>query len=58
MSSQVFHRTLSGCVQKITIGERFESQILESFDLVSQELYRLLPVIIHTQELEGKIEID
>jgi hypothetical protein len=51
MSSQVFHRTASGRVQKITTGERFESQILESFNPVSQELYRLLPVTIHTQEL-------
>jgi hypothetical protein len=31
------------------VGERFEPWNLESFDLVTQELYRLLPAMIHTQ---------
>jgi hypothetical protein len=41
MSSQVFHRTTGGRVQKITAGERFKPRTLESFDLATQEQYRL-----------------
>jgi hypothetical protein len=37
ISSQAFHRTPGGRVQEFTMGERFEPQILESFDLVTQE---------------------
>jgi hypothetical protein len=33
------------------VGEQFEPQILESFDLVTQEIYRDLPAIIHTENL-------
>jgi hypothetical protein len=50
ISSQAFHRTPAGHIQKITAGERFEPRILESFDPITQELYRHLPTIIHTQE--------
>jgi hypothetical protein len=49
ISSQVFHRTPGGRVQETTVGVQFESLILESFDPVTQELYRLPPVRIHTQ---------
>jgi hypothetical protein len=49
MSSQSFHRTPGGLVQKITTGERFEPRILESFDPVTQELYQHLPATIHTE---------
>jgi hypothetical protein len=49
ISSQVFHQTPGGRVQKITAGERFEPRTLESFNLVTQELYRLLPATIHPQ---------
>jgi hypothetical protein len=31
------------------VGERFEPRILESFDPVTQELYRHLPATIHTE---------
>jgi hypothetical protein len=40
ISSQVFHRTPGGRVQEITVGERFEPRILESFGPVTQELYQ------------------
>jgi hypothetical protein len=33
-------------VRKITVGEQFEPQIIEPFDLVTQELYRLLTATI------------
>jgi hypothetical protein len=36
ISSQVFHRTPGGRVQKTTAGERFRPQILETFDPVAQ----------------------
>jgi hypothetical protein len=49
ISSQLFHRTLDERVWEITVEERFEPRILESFDPVIQELYRLLPAIIHSQ---------
>jgi hypothetical protein len=49
ISSQVFHRTPDRRVRKITVEEQFESRTLESFDPVIQELYRLIPVTIHTQ---------
>jgi hypothetical protein len=49
ISSQVFHRTLGGRVQKTTAGEKFEPRNLESFNPVTQELYRFLPATIHTQ---------
>jgi hypothetical protein len=39
ISSQAFHRTAGGRVQKITAGERFEPRILESFDPATQEQY-------------------
>jgi hypothetical protein len=40
ISSQAFHQTSGRRVQKITVGERFEQRILESFDPVTQERYR------------------
>jgi hypothetical protein len=40
LSSQIFHRTPGGCVRRITVEKRFELDNLESFDLVTQELYR------------------
>jgi phosphoribulokinase len=43
ISSQSFHRTTGGHVQKITAEERFESRTLKSFDLTTQELCRLSP---------------
>jgi hypothetical protein len=41
ISSQVFHQTPDGRVQKISVEEQFEPRILESFDPVTQELYRI-----------------
>jgi hypothetical protein len=49
ISSQVFHRTPGGHVREITAGAQLEPRILESFGLVTRELYRLLPATIHTQ---------
>jgi hypothetical protein len=53
ISSQVFHRTPGGRVRKTTVGERFEPRNLESFDPMTQELYRYLHATIHTQEAKG-----
>jgi hypothetical protein len=50
------HRTPNGRVQDTTAGEQFKPRNLESFDPVTQELYRLLPATIHTQDLDRKIE--
>jgi hypothetical protein len=50
MSSQAFHRTPCGHVREAAILEQFEPRTPESFDPVTQELYRLLSAIIHTQE--------
>jgi hypothetical protein len=47
--SQTFHRTPGGRVQETTAGEQFEPRNLESFDPVTQDLYQLLPAMIHTQ---------
>jgi hypothetical protein len=41
ISSQIFHQTPHERVQKITVKEQFELRILESFDPVTQELYRI-----------------
>jgi hypothetical protein len=49
MSSQIFHQTTGEHVQEIIMGERFEPQILESFDPVTQKLYQKSPAIIHKQ---------
>jgi hypothetical protein len=54
ISSQTFHRTTGGRVREITVGERFEPRNLESFDSVTQELYRLLSATIHS-EIHTKI---
>jgi hypothetical protein len=35
ISSQIFHRTLGGRVQEITVEVQFEPRILESFDPVT-----------------------
>jgi hypothetical protein len=48
ISSPAFHRTPGGHVRETTAVERFRPQILETFDPVTQELYRYLPVMIHT----------
>jgi hypothetical protein len=50
ISSQAFYRTPGGHVREITAGEQFEPRILKSFDPVTQELYRLLPATIDTQQ--------
>jgi hypothetical protein len=47
ISSQPFHPTPDVCVRETTAGEQFEPQNFESFDPITQELYQLLPVIIH-----------
>jgi hypothetical protein len=46
MSSQAFHRTSGGCIQKITAGVQFEPRNIESFDPVTQEKYRFIPTTI------------
>jgi hypothetical protein len=40
ISSQSFHRTSGGRVQKITVGERFKPRILELFDPTAQKYDR------------------
>jgi hypothetical protein len=40
ISSQAFHRTPGGRVQKTTAGEQFRPRILNSFDPAAQEHYR------------------
>jgi hypothetical protein len=57
ISSQTFHRTPGGRVRKTTTGEQFEPRIIESFDLATQEIYRLHPATIHTKEFYEKIEL-
>jgi phosphotransferase system IIB component len=37
ISSQEFHQTASGRVQKIIVGEQFKPRILGSFDPVTQD---------------------
>jgi hypothetical protein len=49
ISSQVFHRSPGGRVREITAGEQFKPRILESFDPMTQEFYRQLPTMIHTE---------
>jgi hypothetical protein len=46
ISSQAFHRASGGRVRETTAGERFRSQILETFDPVTQERYRFSPATI------------
>jgi hypothetical protein len=46
---QAFYQTPGGQVQEITVGEQFEPRTLESFDPATQERYRGLPAMIHTQ---------
>jgi hypothetical protein len=58
ISSQAFHRTPGGHIQEITARERFEPRILKSFDPVTQELYRLLPAMMHTQKHKEKTARD
>jgi hypothetical protein len=58
MSSQIFHRTPSGRVQKITVEEQFEPRILESFGPVTQEQIPASPATIHTHESEEKSKLD
>jgi hypothetical protein len=40
ISSQTFHQTPVARVQETTAEEQFRSRILESFDPVTQEIYR------------------
>jgi hypothetical protein len=40
ISSHAFHRTPGESVRETTAGEQFEPQNLESFDPMTQELYR------------------
>jgi hypothetical protein len=49
ISSQLFNRTADGRVYEITVGKRFKPRIIESFNLVTQKVYRLLPAMIHNQ---------
>jgi hypothetical protein len=51
ISSQTFHQTPGGRVREITVEERFKPRILESFDLVTQELYQESPAKKHTRKL-------
>jgi hypothetical protein len=53
--SHAFHRTTGGSVRKVTVEEQFKPRILETFDPVTQKLYRHLPVTIHT-EIHTKIK--
>jgi hypothetical protein len=41
ISSQPFHRTPGGCIQKITARKQFKPRILESFDPVIQKHNRV-----------------
>jgi hypothetical protein len=50
ITSQVFHRTPGGHVQKITVGEKIEPQILELFNLVAQESNQASPAMIYTRQ--------
>jgi hypothetical protein len=49
MSSQSFHRTPYGRVREIIVQAQLELENPKLFDPIAQELYRLLPAIIHTQ---------
>jgi hypothetical protein len=50
ISSQAFHRTLDRRVYETTAEERFRLENFESFDPVTQELYRhLLHIEIYTK---------
>jgi hypothetical protein len=55
ISSQIFHRTPGGHIQKITVGERFELRIFESFHLVTQELYQPPPCKDPHQNTQEKL---
>jgi hypothetical protein len=60
ISSQTFPRTSGERVQETTVEERFKSQILDSFDPVTQKLYQLLHARIHnnpTIQKSEKIEV-
>jgi hypothetical protein len=60
ISSQTFPRTSGERVQETTVEERFKSQILDSFDPLTQKLYQLLPARIHnnlTIQKSEKIEV-
>jgi hypothetical protein len=51
-----FTEHLVGTFRKITAGEQFEPRILETFDPVTQELYRHLPTTIHTKSPKESME--
>jgi molybdenum-dependent DNA-binding transcriptional regulator ModE len=50
ISFQAFHRTPGGRVRETTVGERLGPRILETFDPVAQEIYRLLSAMNHKQQ--------
>jgi hypothetical protein len=56
MSSQTFHQTPGGRIQEITEGVQFGLENLESFDPVTQELYRLLLAMIQYNLMIQKAE--
>jgi hypothetical protein len=49
MSSQSFHQTASGRVQKITAEVQFRLENFKIFNPVAQENDRLTPAMIHNQ---------
>jgi hypothetical protein len=56
ISSHAFHRTTDERVRKITVKKQFESRNLESFDLVTQEVFRYLTVTIHNNPTIQTVE--
>jgi hypothetical protein len=56
ISSQAFHQTAGGRVQKLTVGERFEPRILDSFDPVTQKQYWVFTCnnLNHTTKKNGQ----
>jgi hypothetical protein len=53
---QLSHQTPVDRVREITAGEQFEPRNLESFDPVTQELYRYLPAMIHNNPIIQTVE--
>jgi hypothetical protein len=49
MSSEAFHQTPDGRIQETIAKEQFKPRIFESFEPVTQELYRQHPATIHTK---------
>jgi hypothetical protein len=57
ISSQAFHRTPGVRAQEITVGDRFEPRILESFDPVTQEHNRASPARTETTPQQLELEL-